>query len=64
MNEGLQFYRCVLCNRVVSPWDIQEHHGCAHCGNNKIKPSDLTLWEKIIQILKHPAIWRWTDASV
>jgi DNA-directed RNA polymerase subunit RPC12/RpoP len=61
-NEGMQFYRCTLCNGVVSWWDIQEHHACKKCGNGKIKPSDLSFWEKLIQIIKHPAIWRWNAA--
>jgi len=62
-NEGKQFYRCMLCNRVVSDWDIQEHYGCPKCKNNKIKPTDLTLWEKLVQIIKHPKIWRWNETA-
>lgn len=53
------FYRCVLCGTVVSQWDIDEHRGCRKCGNSRIRPSNLSLWEKIVQILKHPKIWTW-----
>lgn len=59
MSEGLLFYRCVLCHSVVSKWDIDEHHGCRKCGSPRIRPSDLSLWEKLVQIVQHPAIWKW-----
>jgi DNA-directed RNA polymerase subunit RPC12/RpoP len=57
--EGLLFYRCVLCGTVVSQWDIDKHHGCANCGNVRVRPTDLSLWEKVVQIVKHPAVWKW-----
>ena len=57
--DGTLFYRCILCGNVVSKWDIQDHHGCKKCGNARIRPSDLSLWEKFVQILKHPRIWAW-----
>lgn len=63
-NEGIQFYRCTLCGTAVSPWDIQEKRGCPKCSNNKIKPSDLSLWEKAVQIVKHPRVWRWGNAAL
>jgi DNA-directed RNA polymerase subunit RPC12/RpoP len=53
------FYRCVLCRKAVSPWDIKRHRGCPHCGHTRMSPTNLTLWEKAVQIMKHPAIWRW-----
>lgn len=59
MSEGLQFYRCILCGEPVSKWDIHEYHGCPKCGNARIRPSDLSLWEKIVQMVKHPAVWKW-----
>lgn len=62
--EGLQFYRCMLCNRIVTVWDIRERQGCRHCGNRKLKPTDLTMIEKLVQILKHPAVWRWKHESL
>lgn len=55
---GKGFYRCVYCHAVVSEWDIK-NGGCQKCGQTKIAPADLTLWEKLVQIIKHPAIWRW-----
>jgi phage FluMu protein Com len=63
MSEGKQFYRCVLCGTVVSEWDIQESKGCPKCKNNKIKPTELSLVEKVIQIMKHPRIWRWNEPA-
>lgn len=58
---GLLFYRCVLCTSVVSKWDIKKHHGCPKCGNPRIKPSNLSLWEMFVQILKHPKVWTWNE---
>lgn len=59
--EGLLFFRCCLCKRVVSPWDIEKHKSCAYCGHNRLSPSNLTLLELIIQIIKHPKVWTWKD---
>jgi predicted Zn-ribbon and HTH transcriptional regulator len=64
MKEGLQFYRCILCGHVVSIWDIKEHRGCPKCKNPRIRPSDLSLWEKIVEICKHPAVWAWGKVSL
>lgn len=64
MEEGMQFYRCTLCHRVVSIWDIHEFKGCPYCKANKISPTDLTLWEKLVQIIKHPKVWRWKDVRI
>lgn len=56
---GRAFYRCLNCKKVVSEWDIAEG-GCPRCGHTaKITPATLTFREKMVQILKHPAIWRW-----
>ncbi len=55
-----EFYRCVLCGSVVSWWDIYEgEHACPNCGQRRISPTNLSLWEKIVQVFKHPAVWRW-----
>lgn len=64
MDEGLQFYRCTLCHRIVSVWNIKESKGCPFCKCNKISPTDLTLWEKIIQIVKHPKVWEWANVRL
>jgi hypothetical protein len=56
--KELVFYRCTLCAHVVSPWDLDKG-GCQHCGGVRIKPTNLSLWEKLIQIIKHPRIWEW-----
>jgi hypothetical protein len=58
MEKELTFYRCTLCRGVVSKWDINAG-GCQHCGGTKISPTNLRWWEKIVQIVKHPAVWRW-----
>ncbi|MDD5189453.1 MAG: hypothetical protein PHE50_00240 [Dehalococcoidales bacterium] len=57
--DALTFYRCMLCHRIVSLFDLREYKGCAHCGHMKIAPCNLTLWEKLVQIAKHPKVWEW-----
>jgi RNA polymerase subunit RPABC4/transcription elongation factor Spt4 len=57
--DALTFYRCVLCHRVVNLFDLREHKACPHCGHGKMSPTNLTLWEKIVQIIKHPRVWEW-----
>ena len=64
MNEGLIFYRCLLCGKAVSIWDIKEVKGCSKCGNVRIRPSNLSFFEKIAQIVKHPKIWDWKNVSI
>ena len=59
--EGLGFYRCVSCNKVVSPWDIKKIHCCPTCKANKLRKSELSFTEKIVQMWKHPKLWRWGD---
>lgn len=59
--NGLQFYRCVLCGHVVSKWDIAEKHGCPKCRGTKIKPSNLSTWEQICQMIMHPRVWKWCE---
>ena len=56
--DGLIFYRCAVCNGVVSPWDIAEG-GCQDCGCKKLRPTNLTLKETVQQIWKHPKLWEW-----
>ena len=53
------FYRCVTCHGVVSQWDISEVHGCPKCAGSRVKPTNLSLLEKIAQIIKHPMVWNW-----
>jgi len=61
--EGVSFYRCTLCQTVISPWDIQRTHGCPKCGGTKMRASNLSLREKLVQVFKHPQVWRWSDDS-
>jgi hypothetical protein len=59
MNEGTAFYRCKMCRGVVSPWDIQEG-GCRNfCKGSEIVPTNLSLFEKLMQIIRHPKVWTW-----
>lgn len=60
MGEGLQFYRCEMCHGVVNLWDIKKG-GCPKCGGMRLRGTNLTLWEKVVQIVKHPKVWRWGD---
>jgi DNA-directed RNA polymerase subunit RPC12/RpoP len=61
---GMPFYRCILCGHVVSLWDIKKVNGCPKCGNTRIRPSDLSFTEKIVQICKHPAVWKWKEVRI
>ena len=61
-DKGLTFYRCTLCHGVVSVWDIKKG-GCHKCGGVRIMPSALSLWEKLVQIVKHPRVWEWPDGD-
>jgi hypothetical protein len=61
--EGLEFYRCASCNKAVSPWDIKKDHGCPVCKGNKLRKTNLTFMEKIIQVFKHPKIWKWGETE-
>lgn len=54
-----EFYRCTLCGGIVSEWDVEEEGACKKCSCARIKPSNLSLWEKIIQVCKHPRVWDW-----
>lgn len=58
---GLAFFRCRLCGSVVSPWDLEKHHACAKCGKKEITPTSLGFWEKVVQIIKHPMVWKWKE---
>ncbi len=51
-----EFYRCMLCSNVINEWDIYENGACSKCGSVRIKPTDLSLWEEIVQIIKHPVL--------
>ena len=64
-SKGMMFYRCLLCTGVVSKWDIREVHGCPNCGARKLGPTNLSIWEKLVQIFKHPKVWNWdNDADI
>lgn len=59
-SEGLSFFRCMLCSRPVSAWDVRDSGGCSYCGGTRVAPTNLTFIEKVIQIFKHPLIWEWS----
>lgn len=61
MSEGLVFYRCQMCHKIVSPWDLEKMQGCPTCGHVRVSPSNMTTWEKIVQIWKHPKVWKWEE---
>jgi len=64
MGDGIMFFRCLLCGSVVSAWDIREHAGCRKCGGARIRPTNLTVWEKIVQIVRHPRVWKWKELGL
>ena len=51
----MNFYRCIDCGSVVNEWDI-ERGSCPKCGGHKIKYTNLSLWEEIVQLVKHPIL--------
>lgn len=57
--EGAYMYRCEQCRKPVGPWDI-ESGGCRHCGGRKVRPTNLTLLEKLTEAWR---AWRWQRAS-
>lgn len=62
---GLPFYRCTLCQSVVSAWDIyQPPYGCPKCGAARVSPTNLSFMEKIVQLVKHPAWWKWDEDEI
>jgi len=61
MMEEVSFYRCTICHRVVSPWDIAEKGGYRNCGGTRIAPTNLSMVEKVVQIAKHPRVWTWKN---
>ena len=56
-----QFYRCTLCQGVVSEWDIKAGNGCPKCAATKMSPTNLGWWEMFVQIVKHPNVWAWPE---
>ena len=57
----ITFYRCLLCTSGVSKWDIEGGDGCRKCGGRKMSPTNLSLFEKLWQILRHPKVWDWGE---
>ena len=58
----MKFYRCMLCGDIVNKWDIVKG-GCPKCSGKRMQPTNLTLFEKIAQIIKNPNVWRWNDEA-
>lgn len=57
----IKFYRCMGCTAVVAPWDVKETGGCRKCGGGRLRLTNLSWWEKLVQMIRRPAIWRWSD---
>lgn len=60
--KPVTFYRCVLCGRMVSPWDIfrdDGKHGCRKCNGVRVTPTNLSFFEKIRAICEKPKVWTW-----
>ena len=64
MSNGITFYRCVLCGKVVNLWDLYLIGHCPKCACPRVQPTNLSWWEKIVQIGKHPAVWRWNEKRI
>jgi DNA-directed RNA polymerase subunit RPC12/RpoP len=63
-DDGLPFYRCILCGGIVSVWDIKKSYGCPKCKGTRVKPTDMSFVEKMIQVIKHPAVWKWKEIHI
>lgn len=60
--EEIKFYRCMLCGKVIGPWEIVSGEGCRKCGGKRMMPANLNLREKVVQLIRHPRFWRWKNA--
>lgn len=58
--QEVTFYRCTICHGVVNKWDVLKG-GCQKCGGSRISPTNLTFFEKVKQIIKHPKVWEWRN---
>lgn len=54
--EGAAYFRCMLCGRPVSMTTIEQDGCCAHCGGKRMQPTSLSFLEKVIEIIRHPAL--------
>lgn len=59
--DGMPFFRCTMCGKVINLWDLAEGKGCTKCGNSHCRPTNLGIIEMIVQMWKHPRIWEWQD---
>lgn len=59
--DEIQFYRCMLCGKIVGPSEIRNGEGCRKCGGRRVAPANLSFFEKIGQIIRHPFFWRWEN---
>lgn len=58
---GLPFFRCALCGSVVNVWDIEKKGKCPKCSHARMHPTDLSYFEILVQIIKHPLLWKWKE---
>ncbi|MEJ2336567.1 MAG: hypothetical protein P8Y26_13195, partial [Gemmatimonadales bacterium] len=52
--KGVGFYRCLVCGKVCAPWDLPKYHGCRKCGSVRLRTTNLSFFEKIIEIIRQP----------
>lgn len=51
----VDFFRCIECGGVVNDWDVADGK-CPKCGGHKIKYTNLSFFEEIVQLVKHPSL--------
>jgi len=61
---SVTFYRCLTCQKPVSQWDIKKIGKCPNCNGHKVSPANLTFFEKLNQIVKHPKVWKWEQYDI
>lgn len=52
----MYWWRCLNCTGIVNNKEIKNGAGCRHCGCVKIRRTNLTFREKIVELLRWPAL--------
>lgn len=58
------FFRCCGCNAPVAPWTVTKRGCCTKCGGGKVRPSNLSLFETLCEVIKRPDVWNWHKEGI
>lgn len=56
---GIMFYRCNLCGKALAPWVLSAARACPRCGHTRVRPTNLSWWEKTLMLMRYPRFWSW-----